>query len=159
MNAFSWMVWGFAGTIVLTTLLGASQSAGMTRMNLPFLLGTIFTPDRDRAKPIGVLVHLINGWLFSLIYVAAFHAVESSGVVFGMAIGSIHALFVLAVGMPLLPAFHPRMATEQQGPTAVRQLEPPGFLALHYGVQTPISVFLAHVVFGAILGGFYQFPQ
>jgi hypothetical protein len=159
MNAFSWMVWGFAGTIVLTTLLAASQSAGMTRMNLPFLLGTIFTPDRDRAKPIGVLVHLINGWLFSLIYVAAFHAVESSGVVFGMAIGAIHALFVLAVGMPLLPAFHPRMATEQQGPTAVRQLEPPGFLALHYGVQTPISVFLAHVVFGAILGGFYQFPQ
>ena len=64
MNVFSWMVWGFAGTIVLTTLLAASQSAGMTRMNLPFLLGTIFTPDRDRAKPIGVLVHLINGWLF-----------------------------------------------------------------------------------------------
>jgi hypothetical protein len=159
MNVFSWMVWGFAGTIVLTTLLAASQSAGMTRMNLPFLLGTIFTPDRDRAKPIGVLVHLINGWLFSLIYVAAFHAVESAGIVFGMAIGAIHALFVLAVGMPLLPAFHPRMATEQHGPTAVRQLEPPGFLALHYGVQTPISVFLAHVVFGAILGGFYQFPQ
>ncbi|MEX2139183.1 MAG: hypothetical protein WD894_07980 [Pirellulales bacterium] len=159
MNLLSWMVWGFAGTVVLTTLMAGSQGAGMTRMNIPFLLGTIFTPDRDRAKPIGVVVHLINGWLFSLIYVAAFHTVEDASVVFGMAIGAIHALFVLAVGMPLLPAIHPRMATEQQGPTAVRQLEPPGFLALHYGVQTPISVFLAHLVFGAILGGFYELPQ
>jgi hypothetical protein len=50
---------------------------------------------------------------------------------------------------------HPRMANEQYGPTVVRQLEPPGFLALHYGIRTPISVVIAHVVFGAILGGFY----
>jgi hypothetical protein len=157
-NLLSWMVWGFAATVVLTTLMAGSQGAGMTRMNIPFLLGTMFTPNRDRAKPIGAVVHLINGWLFSLLYVAAFHAVGQPSALFGMAIGAIHALFVLAVGMPLLPALHPRMATEQQGPTAVRQLEPPGFLGLHYGIQTPLSVFLAHVVFGAILGGFYEFP-
>jgi len=38
----------------------------------------------------------------------------------------------------------------------VRQLEPPGFLGLHYGIQTPISIVLAHVAFGAVLGGFYH---
>lgn len=157
MNASSWAVWGFAGTVVLTALMAGSQGLGMTRMNIPFLLGTMFTPDRDRAKLVGVILHLINGWLFSLIYVAAFHAVGRPSLVFGMVIGAVHAAFVLAVGMPLMPAIHPRMASEQQGPTAVRQLEPPGFLGLHYGVQTPISVFVAHVVFGAILGGFYRF--
>jgi hypothetical protein len=26
---------------------------------------------------------------------------------------------------------------------------------LHYGWRTPISVLLAHAIFGAILGGFY----
>jgi hypothetical protein len=46
------------------------------------------------------------------------------------------------------------MASEQQGPTVVRQLEPPGFLALDYGIQTPLSVIAAHVLFGAILGAF-----
>jgi hypothetical protein len=157
MNWSSWLLWGFAGTVVLTTLMAGSQGLGMTRMNIPFLLGTMFTPDRDRAKPIGVAFHLINGWLFSLIYVAAFHAVGEPSMGFGMVIGGIHALFVLVVGMPLLPGLHPRMASEQQGPTVVRQLEPPGFLGLHYGVQTPISVILAHIVFGAILGGFYEF--
>ena len=35
-------------------------------------------------------------------------------------------------------------------------LEPPGFMALHYGVQTPLAILLSHVVFGLILGGFYH---
>jgi hypothetical protein len=47
------------------------------------------------------------------------------------------------------------MANEQYGPTVARQLEPPGFLGLHYGIRTPISVLIAHIIFGAILGSFY----
>ena len=62
-------MWGFVATVVLTTLLAGSQGMGMTRMNVPYLLGTMVTPNRDRAKLIGVLLHFINGWLFSLIYV------------------------------------------------------------------------------------------
>jgi len=27
---------------------------------------------------------------------------------------------------------------------------------LHYGVQTPVSVLVAHLVYGAVLGGFYR---
>ncbi|MBI4512523.1 MAG: hypothetical protein HY702_00295 [Gemmatimonadetes bacterium] len=37
-----------------------------------------------------------------------------------------------------------------------RALEPPGFLALNYGRQTPLLSLLAHVVYGAVLGGFYR---
>jgi len=58
--------------------------------------------------------------------------------------------------MSLLPSFHPRMASEQKGPTVTRQLEPPGFLALNYGYQTPVSVLLAHLIYGGILGAFYS---
>jgi hypothetical protein len=47
------------------------------------------------------------------------------------------------------------MANEQYGPTVVRQLEPPGFLGLHYGIRTPLTVLVAHVIFGIILGTFY----
>jgi hypothetical protein len=70
--------------------------------------------------------------------------------------GLVHASFALAVGMPVLPGLHPRMANEQYGPTVVRQLEPPGFLARNYGVGTPISVLLAHIVFGLVLGVWYR---
>jgi hypothetical protein len=57
--------------------------------------------------------------------------------------------------MTALPGLHPRMAGESRGPTVVRQLEPPGFLALHYGDQTPISIVIGHLVFGIVLGVFY----
>lgn len=155
MNGASWLVWGFAGTVVLTTIMAGSHGLGITRMNIPFLLGTIFTPNRDRATVVGVAVHLLNGWLFSLVYVAAFHVSHLFTWWFGAAIGAVHGAFVLLVAMPALPGLHPRMAGEHQGPTVVRQLEPPGFMARNYGVRTPISVMLAHVLFGAILGLFY----
>src|SRR5687768_4647800 len=156
MNVGSWMLWGFVATVVLTSILAGSQGLGMTRINIPYLLGTIFTPNRDRAKIVGVFWHLINGWLFSLLYVAAFHAWGVANWWLGAVIGLVHATFVLAVGMPVLPGMHPRMANEQRGPTVVRQLEPPGFLGLHYGIRTPISVVSAHLAFGAILGSFYS---
>ena len=86
---------------------------------------------------------------------AAFHAIGRSTWWFGALIGLVQAIFVLTVALSILPALHPRMANEQRGPTVVKQLEPPGFLGLHYGIRTPISVLVAHAVFGAILGAFY----
>jgi uncharacterized membrane protein YagU involved in acid resistance len=156
MNWASWLVWGFAATIVLTSLMAGSQGLGMTRMNIPYLLGTMVTPDRDRAKLLGVLLHVINGWIFSFVYVAAFHVWGGPTWWKGALIGVVHAAFVLTAVMPVLPGMHPRMASETQGPTVVRQLEPPGFLALHYGIQTPVSIMLGHLVFGVVLGSFYS---
>jgi uncharacterized membrane protein YagU involved in acid resistance len=155
MNWGSWLLWGFASTVVLTSILAGSQGLGMTRMNVPYLLGTMITPDRDRAKLIGILLHFVNGWVFSLVYVAAFQAIGMATWWFGALVGLVHAIFILAVAFPALPALHPRMANEQYGPTVARQLEPPGFLGLHYGIRTPISVLVAHMIFGAILGTFY----
>jgi hypothetical protein len=34
-------------------------------------------------------------------------------------------------------------------------LEPPGFMALHYGLATPLTVGAAHLVYGAVIGAFY----
>lgn len=155
MSLGSWLLWGFVATIVLTTTLSASQGLRLTRMNLPYMLGTMFTPSRDRAKLLGVGVHFVNGWLFSLLYVAAFEAWGRATVWLGAAIGLVHAAFVLTAGMRILPGLHPRMASEEQGPSVTRQLEPPGFLALNYGLGTPLTALGAHLLFGAILGAFY----
>jgi len=38
----------------------------------------------------------------------------------------------------------------------VTGLEPPGFFALNYGIGTPVAVLIAHLVYGAVLGGFYD---
>jgi hypothetical protein len=155
-NFQGWALWGFVATVVLSTLLTGSQGLGLTRISLPYMLGTIFTPNRDRAKVIGFFMHLANGWLFALVYGAAFEWWGKAGIARGALIGFIHATFVLTVGMKILPGLHPRMASETEGPSVRRQLEPPGFLALHYGYRTPLSVVLAHVLYGMILGAFYR---
>jgi hypothetical protein len=149
-------LWGFVGTVVLTGLMSAAQALGLTRISLPFLLGTIFTPARDRAKLVGFGLHLVNGWFFALVYAAAFRSWGRATWWLGAGIGLVHGLFVLVAALPLLPGLHPRMASPQQGPTPTRQLEPPGFLALNYGRRTSLAVLLAHLAYGAILGAFYR---
>jgi uncharacterized membrane protein YagU involved in acid resistance len=121
-------------------------------MSLPHLLGAMFTPDRDRARALGIVVHLVNGWIFSLVYVAVFAVTRSPGIGLGALVGLVHGLFVVTVGLPALPAFHPRVARPHAGPTSERRLEPPGFLGLNYGWSTPVVLVAAHVVFGALLG-------
>jgi uncharacterized membrane protein YagU involved in acid resistance len=156
LNWSSWLLWGFLANILLTTISSATQGLGLTRMNLPYVLGAIFTPDRDRAKWYGFFVHVGVGWVFSLIYVLIFQSLGAASWWRGAIIGIIHAFFVLIVVMGLLPGLHPRMASEQHGPEAQNMLEPPGFFALHYGRTTPWAVVLSHAIFGAILGAFYQ---
>jgi hypothetical protein len=53
----------------------------------------------------------------------------------------------------LLPFAHPRMASEYHGATTTRQLEPPGFLAMNYGFQTPLIMLVGQSVHSAMLGG------
>lgn len=156
MNAGNLILWGFAATLILTTTLAGSKYFGLTRMDLPFMLGTMFTSNRNHVPWIGFLVHLIIGWIFAFIYGAAF---ESSGIQswwFGLSIGAVHAAFVLTAGLQIVNSIHPRMAMPYQGPTPTRQLQPPGFLALHYGKGTPIVTFIAHLIYGGVLGLFYR---
>ena len=155
MNVSNLILWGFAATIILTVLAAASRPLGLTRMDLPFMLGTMFTPDRNKAPWIGFVSHLIMGWIFAFIYGAAFESSGLSNWWFGMAIGFVHAAFVLTVGLEIITFIHPRMASPYQGPTPTKQLEPPGFLALNYGKGTPLVTILAHLVYGTVLGMFY----
>ena len=155
MNLSSTLVWGFAATIVMTTTMAAGQGLGYTRMSIPFLLGTIFTPARDRAMVVGVVVHVVNGLLFALLYAAVFESIALATWWIGAAIGIVHGLFVLTVGMAMLPGMHPHMVSEYFGPTPNRLLQPPGFLALNYGRQTPLVTMIAHALYGVIMGEFY----
>jgi len=152
---------GFFATVLMTTLMAASQGFGLSRMSLPFLLGSVFTPDRNRANVAGFAIHFVNGWLVSLLYALAFAEIGAggrggwAGMALGGIFGLVHGLFVLTALMPLLPSLHPRMATEDYGPTPTRQLEPPGFLALNYGRRTPLITLAAHLVYGALFGALY----
>jgi hypothetical protein len=146
---------GFAGTLVLTTALRAANELNLTRMDLPFLLGTAFSIDRTRAKALGYVLHFLAGMVFALIYFVVFLAIDQSGWWLGAIFGLAHGLFSgTALVNILLPLFHPRMATPSTAATSVALLEPPGFLMLNYGARTPLASLAAHIAYGTVVGGF-----
>jgi hypothetical protein len=125
--------------------------------HLPFLLGTVFTAERTRAKALGYLLHFVAGLLFALLYYAIFLDIGQSGWWLGAIFGLAHALFsATALVNLLLPLVHPRMGTPLTGANETALLEAPGFLMRNYGTRTPIVNILAHVAYGALVGGFTQ---
>ena len=149
------LVGGLVGTVVLTTVLRAASELGLTRMDIPFLLGTAVTTDRVHAKAIGYALHFGFGLLFALAYYAVFLVIDESGFLLGGLFGLVHALFAgTALVNVLLPVVHPRMGTDFTAAGSAPLLEPPGFLLLNYGRQTPLATIVAHVAYGAIVGGF-----
>jgi hypothetical protein len=155
MTVWGTLAGGLVGTIMLTTSLRAAQELGFTRMDLPLLLGTVFTAHRSRANVIGYFVHFVNGLLFALVYYAVFRAVGHAGWLFGLALGLVHGLFAGgALVNVLLPAVHPRMGTPWSDAEETPLLEPPGLLLENYGPRTALGNLAAHLLYGAIVGGF-----
>ena len=149
------LVGGLAGTLVMTTVLRSASELGLTRMDLPFLLGTAVTDDRVRAKAIGYALHFGFGMLFALVYYAIFTAIDSSGWLLGALFGLLHGIVsTTALVNVLLPVVHPRMGSTLTAANSSPLLEPPGFLMRNYGRGTPTVALLAHAAYGAIVGGF-----
>ena len=149
------LIGGFVGTLALTTILAAATHLRLTRMDIPFLLGTAVTDDRSRARVAGYSLHAAAGLVFALLYALVFTALGGAGWVLGMLFGLAHALFAgTTLVNVLLPAVHPRMGTLDSAADSSPLLEPPGFMLLNYGRATPAVTILAHLVYGAIVGVF-----
>jgi hypothetical protein len=154
MDWAGWATFGFVATVLLTGIMVASQLLGLSRMDLPLMLGEFFVERPGRARIVGFFVHLLNGQIFALLYAAAFALIGRATWWMGGLFGLLHGLAALTVIVPLLPGVHPRMASERSGPELHTVLEPPGPLGLNYGRETPLFTLIAHVVYGVVLGGF-----
>lgn len=150
------LLWGLIATVAMTTILYGSQGLGLSRLSLPFLVGTLMTADRSRALVFGFIAYIIGGWLFALLYFAFFSSIGIATWWLGALLGFLHGLFLLVCALPLLPYAHPRMASEHDGPSEGFRLEPPGFIGLNYGRGTPLTTLLAQTVYGFTLGGLAQ---
>jgi hypothetical protein len=129
-----------------------AQMAGQTRLDLPLLLGTIVTPDPDRARVAGFVIHLAVGQCFALGYAASFALLGRATWWLGALLGALHVAIALTVLVPLLAGVHPRMASARAGRSSTAMLEPPGLLGLNYGRQTPGAAIVAHLLYGIALG-------
>jgi len=138
---------GLVGTGVMTAVMYMGHLMNM-RMDIPMMLGTVFLPKGTAAWVVGLMMHLMMGALFFLIYAALFDALSiDSGIVgwaviFGLAHGTI-----AGAAMGMMPAMHPRMATAG-GPETEDTVLNPGMFALSMGMMGPMALLALHAVFG-----------
>ncbi len=157
MSIWAALAGGFIGTLVLTSVLRAACEFGLTRMDLPFLLGTVLTSDRRRAKALGYLAHFAFGLLFAIGYYAIFRSIGRDGFLLGALLGLIHGIFAgTALVNLLLPIIHPRMGSSFTASNSSPLIESPGSLMLNYGASTFVVSLAAHVAYGALVGGFLE---
>jgi hypothetical protein len=147
-----WALFGLIATAVLTAIMIVAQMVGLTRLDLPLLLGTLVSPDPDRARAAGFFIHLGVGQGFALGYTAVFALLNRATWWLGAGLGLIHVAIALTVIFPLLAGVHPRVASTRAGPASTAVLEPPGLLGLNYGTQTPLVAVVAHLAYGVALG-------
>ena len=134
-------------------MLRAAGELGVTRMDLPFLLGTSVSDNRRRAKVYGYVFHFSMGLAFAVLYGLCFAAIGRSGWWLGALVGALHALFTATVLVNvLLPLIHRRIGTPETASHEVALVEPPGFLMLNYGRNTFLVTLAAHIAYGAIVG-------
>ncbi|MEU1644041.1 MULTISPECIES: hypothetical protein [Micromonospora] len=152
MDWAGWALFGLVATAALTAAMITAQLAGLTRLDLPLVLGAFVTGDPDRARVVGFFLHLCAGQGFALGYAATFALLHRATWWIGALFGIVHVGIALTVILPLLPGVHPRMASQRAGPASTAVLEPPGLFALNYGIQTPLVTVVVHVVYGVCLG-------
>jgi hypothetical protein len=152
MDWSGWAVYGPVATVLLTAVMVGAQLGGLSRLDIPLMLGSLVVRDPDRARFVGFFLHLIAGQIFAVFYGLTFAELAHSEWWLGALFGIAHAAVAGAVLVPVLSYIHPRMATERTGPTSTATLEPPGLMALNYGWGTPLVAMVAHAGYGAVLG-------
>jgi len=152
MDWAGWAVFGLIATTALTAAMIAAQLLGLTRLDLPLLLGTILTENPDRARVAGFFIHLGVGQGFALGYALFFVLLGRATWWLGGLLGLLHSAVALTVLVPLLAGVHPRMASYRAGPASRAVLEPPGLLGLNYGPRTPLVTIVMHLIYGVALG-------
>lgn len=155
-HLYTIILWGLCAAAIKATLLEGAQLFGFTRLNLPFMFGSFVSANRMLAVIWGYALFIILSLVTAFFYAVIFHNVGEASWRMGGLIGILHGLFAVTVLLPNLPFVHPRMASDYDGPTSIRILEPPGPFGLNYGKWTALVVILAQTIAGALFGLGYQ---
>lgn len=152
----SMLIAGLFATLAMVAFLAGCQQTGLSRVNLPFLFGTMFAEHRARAMAAGYAFVFVGGWAFGFLYALVLDLIGTHAWWAGALLGAANGVFLVTVVLPYLPNIHPRMASEYSGPTSTRRLQPPGAFGLNYGRGTPAVAVAAQIVYGAIFALLYR---
>ena len=139
-----------AGLIMIIPMyMGIVMMPRYMKMDLLKLLGTMMMPLSGITYPVGLMLHLGMSIVFALIHVALYNAfdITSALAAWGILFGLAHAA-ISGMGFGMMPAMHRGIKDGI--------IDAPGFMALNYPQVTTIGFVMVHVLFGVLVGTFYE---
>lgn len=140
------ILFGVIGAASISVLSAILRAAGMP-LSIEIYLGTLTgLPAGAFAFGLGLVLHLLLGGLFGLLYGALFERVwNHGGAPTGMLLSVLHA-GLIGMLLGLTPHVHPLVP---------ERLVDPGPYFAHLGVPGVLAFFFVHLVYGAIVGAGY----
>ena len=140
-----------AGAIMLIPIyLGRMMMPEQMKMDLLKTLGTMMMPVSGMTYGVGLVVHAMMSIVFALVHVAFFQLfdIDSDYALWGLLFGAVHWV---GAGM----AFGMMNSSVHRG---IRDgaVQAPGFFGLNMGMMTAIGILMVHLLFGVLVGAFYE---
>lgn len=139
-----------AGLIMLVPIyMGLAMMPRYMKMDILKLMGTVMTPVSGMTYPIGLMAHLGASILFALIHIGLFNLfeIDSALAAWGVLFGLGHAV-IAGIAFGMMPAMHKGIKDGV--------IEAPGFMGLNYPQATTMGFVMVHVLYGALVGAFYE---
>jgi len=151
MNILAAVVGGIWGTVAFTAIAMIALRMRVTQFDLGCLIGEFFLPPGRRAHALGLAIHLLNGVVFGLVYMAlwtffiGYSPVPPELRFFAAAMGAMFGAYHFGLQTPLLGLAGTRHPRVRRG-----ELTDPGPWAINYGPFAHATWLLSHMAFGAV---------
>ena len=130
--------------------MGIAVMPNQMKMNLFLMLGTMMVfRGGPMAYVMGAMIHAVASIVFALIHVGVYNAfgLETELVAWGALFGFVHWISS-GMGLGMMRFMHPLM---RRG-----EMDDPGAFALKFPAMTAMGFFMLHIVFGVLVGTFYE---
>ncbi len=140
-----------AGAIMLVPIyMGLLMMPEQMKMDLLKMLGTMMMPVSGMTYGIGLMAHAMMSIVFALIHVAFFQLFDIEGefALWGLLFGAVHWMMVgVAFGM---------MKSSVHRGIRDGAVQAPGFFGLSMGTTTAMGILMVHLIYGVLVGTFYD---
>ena len=136
--------------MIVPLYMGIAMIPSQMKMNLLLLLGTMMLfKGGMMAYAAGAMIHAVMSIAIALIHVAVYQGIglESDLAAWGVLFGFVHWI-VVGMGLGMMRFMHPLIRSGQ--------MDGPGPFALNYPAMTVVGFLMLHLLFGVLVGTFYE---
>jgi hypothetical protein len=139
-----------SGAIMSAVLyMGIAMMPNQMKMNLFYMLGTMMLREKMMVYLAGAMAHAVMSIVFALAHVGVYQALDldSNLPAWGLLFGFVHFM-ISGMAFGMMPMMHAGIRSGA--------VQAPGMFAMNYPRATTAGFLMLHLVFGVLVGVFYD---